>query len=203
MTRIRLYLPFMLLILPVALLAQGGTSDLRVGIGLSGITYLGDLSEQGYGLRRVSAGAEISLEKLKPQPLGVSFHAGFGQFTEQWDNLDNQPGTRFVQTPFLHGDLRVHVRPWREGVVQPYLSLGAGLLSFTPKDKDGIPLEEGNYNTIIPQLPSSAGLRSQLNPMIGFDLSYTWRFTPTDFLDNIPTIFITHLNAFRLLFDRF
>lgn len=157
----------------------------RIGFSLNGFAYLGDLNEPGVGIVRVSAGGEISIEAVKPRPLGVSFHGGFGQFTEQWDNPDGQPGTRFVQTPFLHGDFRVHARAFQSKAFQPYVSVGAGILSFTPKDVDGFPLEEGNYNTMIPQLPGSAGMRWQVNPMIGFDLSYSWRFTPTDFLDNI------------------
>lgn len=157
----------------------------RVGFSLNGITYLGDLSEPGLGLRRVSAGGELSLEAWKPSAVGVSFHGGFGQFTEQWDNPDNQPGTRFVQTPYLHGDFRVHARAGVNSTIQPSLSVGAGLLSFTPKGVDGFPLEEGEYNTIIPQFPMSAGLRWEINQTVGFEFSYTWRFTPTDFLDNI------------------
>lgn len=166
-------------------IAQRADKVTRIGFSLNGFAYLGDLNEPGVGIVRVSAGGEISIEAVKPRPLGVSFHGGFGQFTEQWDNPDGQPGTRFVQTPFLHGDFRVHARAFQTKAFQPYLSVGAGILSFTPKDVDGFPLEEGNYNTMIPQLPGSAGLRWQVNPMIGFDLSYTWRFTPTDFLDNI------------------
>lgn len=157
----------------------------RVGFALNGIAYLGDLNEPGLGLRRVSAGGELSIESWKPSVFGVSFHAGFGQFTEQWDNPDNQPGTRFVQTPYLHGDFRVHARALPQKAFQPFASVGGGLLSFTPKDVDGFPLEEGNYNTIIPQFPFTAGARWEVNQMIGFELSYTWRFTPTDFLDNI------------------
>ncbi len=172
------------LVLCFRLPAQTEDSRLRVGLSLNGITYLGDLSEPGFGIWRVNAGGELSLERVRDQWLGMSFHAGFGQFTEQWDQPDNQPGTRFVQTPFLHGDFRLHARA-PQGVVQPYASLGAGLLSFSPRDRDGIPLGEGTYNTIIPQLPVSAGLRWQINRSIGFDLCYTWRFTPSDFLDNI------------------
>lgn len=166
-------------------IAQRADKVTRIGFSLNGFAYLGDLNEPGVGIIRVSSGGEISLESVKAHPFGVSFHGGFGQFTEQWDSPDGQPGTRFVQTPFLHGDFRVHARAFQTKSFQPYVSVGAGLLSFTPKDVDGFPLEEGNYNTMIPQLPGSAGLRWQVNPMIGFDLSYTWRFTPTDFLDNI------------------
>lgn len=166
-------------------IAQRADKVTRIGFSLNGFAYLGDLNEPGLGIVRVSSGGEISIEAVKSRPFGVSFHGGFGQFTEQWDNPDSQPGTRFVQTPFLHGDFRVHARAFQTKSFQPYVSVGAGILSFTPKDVDGFPLEEGNYNTMIPQLPGSAGLRWQVNPMIGFDLSYTWRFTPTDFLDNI------------------
>lgn len=166
-------------------IAQRADKVTRIGFSLNGFAYLGDLNEPGLGIVRVSAGGEISIEAVNSHPFGVSFHGGFGQFTEQWDNPDGQPGTRFVQTPFLHGDFRVHARAFQTKAFQPYASIGAGILSFTPKDVDGFPLEEGNYNTMIPQLPGSAGLRWQVNSMIGFDLSYTWRFTPTDFLDNI------------------
>lgn len=166
-------------------IAQRADKVTRIGFSLNGFAYLGDLNEPGVGIIRVSSGGEISIEAIKSRPFGVSFHGGFGQFTEQWDNPDGQPGTRFVQTPFLHGDFRVHARAFQTKSFQPYVSVGAGILSFTPKDVDGFPLEEGNYNTMIPQLPGSAGLRWQVNPMIGFDLSYTWRFTPTDYLDNI------------------
>ncbi len=158
---------------------------LRIGLGLQGVAYLGDLTEPGTLPKRVNTGFGLSLEKVLPRPIGFSFHAGAGSFTEQWDEPGNAPGTRFVQTTFGWGEFRAHYRPWPEASLQPFVSAGAGLLAFQPKNIDGFVYNDTAFNGLVPQLPMVIGGRFQVTPLIGLELSYIWRFTPTDFLDNI------------------
>lgn len=158
---------------------------LRIGLGLQGVAYLGDLTETGTVPQRVHAGFGLSLEKVMPRPWGFSFHAGAGSFTEQWDDPANSPATRFVQTTFGWGEFRAHYRPWPEAALQPFVSVGAGLLAFQPKNIDGLVYDDTTFNGLVPQLPMVIGGRYQVTPLIGLELSYVWRFTPTDFLDNI------------------
>lgn len=189
MRSIRYVFTLLIFLTVVAAYAQPTTRpSLRVGFGLQGIAYLGDLVEPQSGIRRLSAGGELSLERLTHRSFGTSFHLGAGSFSEQYD----QPGTTgssFVQTRFLGGDLRAHWRGNPQGRLQPQVAIGAGLLSFAPEDRDGVPLSGNNgvkrYATIIPQIPMQAGLRWQVNRSVGFSLNYTYRFTPTDYLDNL------------------
>ncbi len=183
----RLTLPVLLVAMLTTLSSQAqtvATRTIRIGLSLSGNAYVGNLGGVGSAGLRVNAGGDLSLEQVNGRPLGFSFQAGFGKFTAQTDPGGSLDLARFVETPFLHGDFRAHLRARNRKSWQPYASLGAGLISFSPRDKDGNLLNQGDYNTLIPQFPISGGMRWEINQLVALDLSYTWRFTPTDFLDN-------------------
>ena len=191
------HLPFLLLIFLCSdLTAQKKATKypLQVGMGLSGIAYTGDLNNNTQ-LQRVNPGGNLSLQVASQRLLDVQFNAGFGQFTEQVDDAGGilEPANSFVETNFFYGDLRVKLRFFAKKQIQPYLSAGAGLIVFSPRDVNGKFLErnentrnEGErYNTAIPQLPIVGGFQLKVNKTIMTSVDYTYRFTPTDYLDNI------------------
>jgi len=162
------------------------------------VAYLGDYFERNSRLLRIYPGFNFQLERYGPQPLRVQLNGGYGQFADQYDQplpTTNQTGlpVTFVQTTFLYGDLRLIWRPWPTASVQPYASLGAGLIFFRPTDRDGRPLIDRNasrpgeedYNAIIPQLPVSLGARMAIAPQLSAGVGYTFRFVPSDYLDNL------------------
>ncbi len=162
-----------------------------IGVGLAGHQYLGDFTEPGYF--RAYPGLNISVETGNRHPFDAILHVGFGRFAEQFDTVLINSGNdnNFVETLFYYGDLRLRFRPFVFTKVQPFISIGAGLMLFSPRDADGFPLvPNGNnntsatFNTIIPQLPGSAGVLFRLNDRFKLSASYTYRFTPSDYLDN-------------------
>jgi hypothetical protein len=100
---------------------------------------------------------------------------------------------QFVETRFFSADIRLVGYILRQGPVRPYVSAGVGLMFFSPYDEDGNFLGE-NIFTRLPEEgygPSSAvfpvggGVALKVNQVLWLNLGYHYRFTPTDYLDNI------------------
>ncbi|MEO1212133.1 MAG: LysM peptidoglycan-binding domain-containing protein [Bacteroidota bacterium] len=170
----------------------------QAGFSFSGISYTGDYSEGSSSLSRVYPGANFSIQSSNPRPLKLQLNAGFGKFAEQYDTDSPSipPGVEiptFIETSFIYGDLRLRYHFFNNKSFQPYLSAGAGIMFFSPKDQDGkklvrrtsTRLEGEDFNDIIPELPLSAGFYFHLTRQVWMDISYTYRYTPTDYLDNV------------------
>ena len=172
---------------------------LRLGIGLLGTSYAGDLTVNSSPLERFSAGASLSLQFASEKLISPQLNGGFGRFTAQDRDIEAvdgiQPNT-FVETPFFFVDLRLKARFLREKGVHPYLSVGIGMLGYTPRDGEGNNLldnyssrQDGEtYGSISANFPLSAGLEIRFSPILNLGLEYTMRATTTDFLDNISAL---------------
>jgi LysM repeat protein len=171
---------------------------LKVGLGMSGIMYYGDLSDDGTLFHRIYPGANLSIQSEGKRNLRMQLNAGFGRFAEQYDfDKPSLPEgvfpVNFVETSFFYGDLRLKYRLLKKRRVQPYLSAGAGFMIFSPQDENGKFLSEAlrtrpegeTYNTAVPQMPLSAGVQARISPILWLGLEYTYRYTPTDYLDNV------------------
>jgi opacity protein-like surface antigen len=182
------------------LLGQGaGQKPLRVGLGLLGATYVGDLNTNGEALHRFYPGMGFSLQFVSPRRISPQLNTGFGKFVAQDRNLAStgsvEPNT-FVQTPFFYVDFRLKARFLRERTVSPYLSAGIGLLGYTPKDEDEKSLldnsstrEDGEtYGSITAGFPLSVGTELRMSPFVALGLEYTYRLTGSDYLDNIGLV---------------
>ncbi|MEL6847454.1 MAG: outer membrane beta-barrel protein, partial [Bacteroidota bacterium] len=174
------------------------TWPLQVGFGLAGNAYLGDYTETDSWMRRVYPGANFSLQKANPRRVQLQVNGGFGKFSDQFEqNPSNLPPgvspTTFIETSFIYTDMRVKIRPWPYARLQPYLSVGAGFLFFTPRDAQGKDLPNRidtrflgeDYNTAIPQLPGGLGVQYRISRQFTLGLDYMYRFTPSDYLDNV------------------
>lgn len=182
---------------PTLVQAQSSREGVEVGLSLSGISYLGDFSEGEGAFRRFHPGLDIALQQRHDRPLQFQFHGGFGKFADQfegsWPQVNGVDPVNFVETSFFYGDLRLAFRPLPQKRVQPFVALGAGLMYFIPRDQDGKQLpprtqtrdeSEESYNRVIPQLPATLGGMAQLNRRLKLKLAYTFRFVPSDYLDN-------------------
>lgn len=171
---------------------------LQAGFSFSGISYTGDYSDGASALSRVYPGANLSLQSSNPRALKLQFNAGFGKFAEQYDTSSPNfpPGVdipTFIETSFIYGDLRLKFHLLNNRNFQPYVSVGAGVMHFSPKDQDGrklirrtaTRLEGEDFNDIIPELPLSGGIHFHLTRRVWMNASYTYRYTPTDYLDNV------------------
>ncbi len=171
---------------------------LKLGFGLSGFGYLGDFANGSQRLQRVYPGANLSIHMDGPSKLQLQLHLGFGKFSAQYEadtppvNGGEATPNTFVETPFYYSDLRLRYR-FLKGKWQPYVAVGAGVLVFSPRDANGKPLKyieqsraEGEvYNTIIPELPATIGVEGRINSHLSAGIDYTFRYTPTDYLDNV------------------
>lgn len=163
--------------------------------------YTGDLTDGGMNTFRAYPGLNLSIQTQRARTFVVQLNAGFGRFADQYDELspiiaeDVIPVT-FVETSYFYGDLTMRFMPMPYSRVRPFAALGAGFLIFSPKDLNGkflsdviLSRPEGeDYNTAVPQLPISVGVETEITGMLGVSLAYTYRFAPTDYLDNIGTL---------------
>lgn len=179
-------------------LGQDAPPPLRIGLGFTGNAYRGDLTSETGSIWRAEPGANFSVDLDNQKPLRIQLNLGFGGFTEQADGpLPPAPEgivpNEFVRTTFFYTDLRLQYRFFLHAPIQPYLSIGAGLFSFQPRDAAGnflgenifSRLPEEEYLSLIGSLPLSAGLEYKLNRSISLGLEYTYRMTGSDYLDNI------------------
>lgn len=176
-----------------------------LGIGLTGTTYMGDLSDNFMKMNRVYPGVNFSLQSnvntnafLKPQ-----LNVGFGSFAEQADaypfTQDHPKSVRpsdFVYTPYYYGDVRLKTRLPGNFIFRPYLSTGIGLYLFSPEDEDGNllidapktrPLSE-IYNTAALYIPAVLGMDVKLSRIITLGIGYTYMNIFTDYSDNLSTL---------------
>ena len=195
----RLSLLVLSLLLSMAARSQTEQKPLRLGIGLFGTAYSGDLTTDGDALHRFYPGANISLQFATPKLISPQLNVGFGRFVSQDRDIAAvegvQPNT-FVDTRFFYVDFRLKARFLRESWFHPYGSLGIGLLGYTPRDQDGNNLldnvstrQDGEtYGTITASFPLSLGMEFEMSHLVMLGLEYTLRPTGTDFLDNISAL---------------
>ncbi len=174
----------------------GQPQGMMIGVGASGSFYSGDFRGNSTSVQRVYPGGHISLQKAGKGWLKLSVEAGFGKYVATSSKKiiapDGVVPVSFVLSPFFYTDLKVNLVPFESKIIQPYVSVGAGLFHFEPQDLNGNALAtnpqsrlpEETYNTTIFSLPLSAGLRFRLNQRAALGVEYSYRLTPTDYLDN-------------------
>lgn len=172
---------------------------LRLGLGLMGAAYQGDLTTDGDAFYRFHPGVNFSLQFASEKLLSPQLNSGFGRFVSQDRDIAAveglQPNT-YVDTRFFFVEFRLKARFLREKAVHPYLAAGVGLFGFTPRDEKGNPLLDNiatrqaseTYGTITAEFPLGLGLEWELSHLIGLSLEYTFRPTASDYLDNISNL---------------
>lgn len=192
---------FLGVLLPPQASAQEDGAPLRIGLGYTGTAYRGDLTTESTALWRAEPGANFSVDLNNQKRIRPQLNIGFGRFTEQADEPLPVPPegitpNEFVRTSFFYADLRFQYRILLGKKVNPYVSAGAGLFSFQPRDAAGnflgenifSRLPEEEYLTLIGSFPLSVGAEIPINNSIGLGLEYTYRVTGSDYLDNISQL---------------
>jgi len=177
---------------------EAAPAPLRVGFGLMGITYQGDLSTEDGDIFRVYPGMNLSLHFEKDKRFRPQLNLGFGKFIDQTDRInlptaDGLTPNPFVETSLLMLDFRLRAWIIKKGRLRPFVGVGAGLLFFTPRDKNGNFLidnifsrfEDESYPAFLPVLPLELGFEFRINDKAGIALSYNYRRSGTDYLDNL------------------
>lgn len=174
-------------------------SPLQIGVGLSANAYNGDLNYQESIPIRAYPGINFSLQFDSKKRLGFQINSGYARFTEQKDNFSLQGQGEyhpniFVRTNFFYLDTRLRYFFFHKRKVRPFVAVGLGFISFNPEDEEGDFLseniftrlpEEESYLTLVAQVPMQLGVQIRVKRTLSINLSAMYRFTATDYLDNI------------------
>lgn len=185
--------------------------DIILGLAYTATAYYGDLNYSEDGLLgsefvNFYPGLTLTLRRDAPRLVLPSFNIGYGRFVAQNPDLEpviyrfNEQDTlimpnTYAETDLIHGEVILLINPIRRRArVKPYLGIGIGATAFYPKAKDGILLfrkfstrapEERTYGTLAVTVPLSAGVYFNINQSLSVHVGYLYRFTSSDYLDNI------------------
>ena len=171
-------------------------AKLRIGAGLIGTAYSGDLNQEGKVLTRFQSGFNLSMQFANAKTVSPQLNAGGGKFIAQNRDLAPVSGFdvhNFVETRYFYLDFRLKVKFLKTKPVNPYASVGIGLLNYSPKDIDGNPLADNfesrqnaeSYASMTAGFPIALGADIHLSHIVALGLEYVFRPTKSDYLDNI------------------
>jgi hypothetical protein len=166
-------------------------------VGVAANAYRGDLATK---YQKWSSAFQLGLKLNAKKRLNGHFNLGIGTVTGQnpdyqYTGAEAQPATpnRFFKTSYVsfNYDLQVNLVKSRHWTV--YLSQGAGLVRFAPKDERNQALpgqlntrpEEESYNNITLLLPTQAGVMYLFSNGYGVGVQSGWLNPQNDYLDNI------------------
>lgn len=86
---------------------------------------------------------------------------------------------------------------YRRWPVDPYLALGVGFTTINPTttlqetkyNLREIATEDNSYGPVALMLPAAAGIKFSINEFVNFNLEVAYRYTFTDYLDDVSTTF--------------
>jgi hypothetical protein len=191
-------------------------SDVMLGLNLTGSSFYGDLNYKEGGVFRsdffsANPGIDLSIRGDRYRRILPVMHLGYGRFVSQNDSLGPIryiypnpelgdtliPVNRAVRTDFIYSDVGVHINfVRRDALFRPYLSLRFGGMLYFPKDLEGRSLFKKRstrvpgetYGTFTWSAPATLGVEIRLGQRVNLNLSYTYRYTGTDYLDNIGLV---------------
>lgn len=178
---------------------------------LTANSYTGDMTPLS-NRPSLQPGLQLGLHAAAAQRLAPYLHLGFGRMVAENRNLGPvtvstglpdpptlliQPNT-YAETFYVHTDIGFQLnllRSYRKAA--PFLSAGLGVLAFTPRAFDGIPLvrkrstrapNEQNFEALALSFPLAAGFDARISEVLGLRAAYVFRPTTTDYLDNIAAL---------------
>lgn len=195
---------------PGGLLAQNSVvQEGEFGIGLGGGHYFGDLNTRAK-LNRAKAAASIFFRKNLGNYIAVRVGASFAQlgYSDRYNthneymHLRNLSFNSRVWELTLQGDFNFfRFMPGEpEFSFTPYITFGAGVFSYDPyaylrgRKINLRPLgTEGQgtnpYGSMAICIPFGGGIKYALNDRINIGFEVLHRFTNTDYLDDVSTVY--------------
>lgn len=198
--------------------SQSILSRCEVGLGLGGMTYIGDLNDQSMlGKVRPAAGltARLNIDPRWAVALGFSY----GQVEGGNPDVIARRNLSF-RSPIAEGFLRAEFNFFPYGLISntqklstPYIFCGVGLFKFNPKAKYTEPATgestwyelqplatEGQGTMAYPDrqmyqllevcMPFGIGYKWRLSRSVHLSVEYGWRKTWTDYLDDVSTTYV-------------
>ena len=171
--------------------------------------YLGELNSN-YKVQNKPALGSLALEarllsRLSARLEGVYYQLKAGDYNADPTSLERQRNLSFFSNN-IEATLQSvwFMKPYggdyfRRWLVDPYLSLGVGLSSFNPKAQfngniyELRPLQTENieYKESVLIVPAAVGLKLKINDFINLNLEIAYRYTFTDYLDDVSTTYPT------------
>lgn len=178
---------------------------------LTANSYTGDMTPLS-NRPSLQPGLQLGLRSGAAQRLAPYLHLGFGRMVAENRALGPvtvstglpdpptvliQPNT-YAETFYVHTDIGFQLnllRSYRKAA--PFLSAGLGVLAFTPRAFDGIPLvrkrstrapSEQSFEALALSFPLAAGFDARISEVLGLRAAYVFRPTTTDYLDNIAAL---------------
>jgi hypothetical protein len=169
---------------------------LQLGVGFSGVTYLGDHNYRNESYYRIHPAAHLSLQFDNYRRVSPQLNFSFSRIRAENRDLAPQAGVQpntFFSTRYFSLDLRMRIRFNRLGRLRPHLAPGLGLLSYTPQDRVGNSLanqldtrKEGeDYSSTTILFPLNLGVTYRLNELVSLGADFTHFLTGTDYFDNV------------------
>lgn len=167
----------------------------QIGMGLSAITYMGDLNPTLGPGSRVSPGLALSLQFPGHAPVGPELHVGMGKMMAQGIPAPDSPAqtNAFVETEVKHIDFRLHLMLFQRFRFTPFCAAGVGIILYAPKDQEGYALIDNIktraanelYSGAAAFFPVAAGFKYRINHRTSITVEGTMCWMQTDYLDNI------------------
>jgi hypothetical protein len=186
-----------LFLLPFSAFAQIDKVSKFLEVGISPLSYKGDLS-QGY--QKWTSAFHIGLKRNTKKRMNGHFNLMIGTVNGQNGNYSFPSSTaipnQFFKSSLMSFNYDVQYNLIKKDHFILYISQGIGLIRFTPKDEDNNDLSDKfntrakneTFNNIAFMFPQSIGCMYFLknNYGVGFQLG---RLTPTtDYIDNISQL---------------
>lgn len=169
---------------------------------VNAVSYAGDLCD-GIGCFSPRPSFAVGLQYRYNESL--TFRADLTYFrlfgSDARDKTHEWRGLSFVSNSFdfsasvVYDIFQYHKMYRRRALLSPYLTIGVGLMTVNPKAKfQGTThklrplMTEGNsYSPIAAVLPYGFGVRIKLNPVLNLGVESIWRFTTSDYIDDVST----------------
>lgn len=187
----------------------------EIGIGLGGANYYGDLNSHN-GYEAVKASAGFFVRAFLNEYFGASLHIRYAQLgysdiynKDAYQHRRNLSFNSSVWDFSLQGDFNFFkFQPGsRKYYFTPYLSLGAGFFHFNPyayyqgekyylqplgtegQGSDDY-LNRKKYKRWALEIPVEVGVKYNLSPRWNLQLSVSYHFANTDYLDDVSTTYV-------------
>ena len=177
-------------------------------LGTGATAYFGELNHN-YKLRKKFSHITSGIEARLLSKLGVRAELSYYRITDSDSNAPDSSFNRQRNLSFAsknyEGNLQVllYLKKYRSNyynrwAIDPYLGVGVGLTKYNPTaNLNGITYKLRSYQTegvkygkFTFLVPLSLGLKLKLNEFINFNLELGFRYTFTDYLDDVSTVFL-------------
>ena len=160
--------------------AQTVDSKFALGLNLTKSEYHGDIGNGLWDFNQNFLGGGLSLGRYLNASFDMGLQGNFGQYGYRKDAIDNFYGYKMDFSLYGHYKLNNGYILKKEAKLSPFLSIGAGLVSYFRSESWPDPKIITGNDFIF---PVGAGLKYQFNDFIALQYSYLYNFTTSDIRD--------------------